>query len=98
MLFFIVSEYESLDHTLDEIDTWMNKIEEQNDDLNAQLDDLLQSSKEARRELEEENLKAQLDSGSDNQKDNQAKQSSTGREDTCNSKKTEDCENTNTDS
>jgi len=43
-----LTEYEALDATLDEIDTWMNKLEEQNDSLNAQLDDLLQSSKQVR--------------------------------------------------
>jgi len=42
----LLTEYEALDATLDEIDTWMNKLEEQNDSLNAQLDDLLQSSKQ----------------------------------------------------
>ncbi|KAL4232847.1 hypothetical protein ACF0H5_007534 [Mactra antiquata] len=44
-------EYENLDHTLNEIDTWMNKLEEQNDTLNSELDDLLESSKQARQEL-----------------------------------------------
>ena len=58
-LSFYVSEYENLDQTLNEIDTWMNKIEEQNDSLNSQLDDLLKSSQEARRELQEENMKEQ---------------------------------------
>ena len=50
---FIVTEYANLDHTLDEIDSWMNKIEQQNDTLYAELDTLLESSRQARAELEE---------------------------------------------
>lgn len=48
-------EYDNLDHTLDEIDSWMNKLEEQNDSLNAQLDELLESSRQTRKELQQQN-------------------------------------------
>lgn len=48
-----ISEYENLDHTLDEIDSWMNKLEEQNNSLSNELDLLLESSRQARLELKE---------------------------------------------
>jgi hypothetical protein len=40
---------------MDEIDSWMTKFEQQNDSLNAQLDDLLESSRQTRKELQEQN-------------------------------------------
>ena len=43
---------------MDEIDSWMTKLEQQNDSLYAQLDDLLESSRQARRELQEQNNSA----------------------------------------
>lgn len=48
-------EYESLDNTLNEIDSWMTKLEQQNDDLNKQLDDLLESSRQTRKEIQAQN-------------------------------------------
>ncbi|XP_052220665.1 uncharacterized protein LOC127837533 isoform X2 [Dreissena polymorpha] len=62
-------QYEHLDHTLDELDSWMNKLEEQNDNLSAELDALLESSRLVRRELQQEvsitaaTEELQLDSG-----------------------------------
>lgn len=72
-LFVSFLEYENLEHTLDEIDVWMDKIEEQNDSLNVQLDDLLQSSKETRKALQEENMKALMESEEETPEDNQTK-------------------------
>lgn len=52
--FFFISEYNSIDQTLDEIDSWMTKLEEQNDNLFTELEELLQSSRQARKELQEQ--------------------------------------------
>ena len=45
-------EYEHLNKTLDEIDSWMNTLESRNDSLYSQLQELLKSSKETRQEFQ----------------------------------------------
>ena len=52
--FSVFSEYKNLDQTLDEIDSWMTKLEQQNDTLYSELEDLLQSSRQARMELQQQ--------------------------------------------
>ena len=49
-----ISEYQNIDHTLDEIDSWMTKLEEQNDNLFSELEQLLESNRQARKELQEQ--------------------------------------------
>jgi septation ring formation regulator EzrA len=49
-LYFL--EYEHLNKTLDEIDSWMTTLESRNDSLYSQLQELLKSSKETRQELQ----------------------------------------------
>ena len=46
------NEYEHLNKTLDEIDSWMTTLESRNDSLYSQLQELLKSSKETRQELQ----------------------------------------------
>ncbi|XP_052084181.1 UPF0184 protein-like [Mytilus californianus] len=49
------NEYEHLNNTLDELDSWMTNIESKNDSLYSQLQELLQSSRETRLELQQLN-------------------------------------------
>ncbi|XP_071122845.1 bublin coiled-coil protein-like [Mytilus edulis] len=49
------NEYENLNKTMDELDTWMTNIESRNDSLYSQLQELLQSSRETRLELQQLN-------------------------------------------
>lgn len=47
-------EYHSIDQTLDEIDTWMTKLEQQNDNLFSELEEFLESSRQARKESQQQ--------------------------------------------
>ncbi|XP_048778406.1 UPF0184 protein-like [Ostrea edulis] len=49
------NEYQDLSNTLDQIDRWMTDIETQNDSLVSKLRDLLESNRQIRAELQQEN-------------------------------------------
>ncbi|KAK3088814.1 hypothetical protein FSP39_024092 [Pinctada imbricata] len=49
------NEYQDLTNTMDAIDEWMTDIEEQNDSLVSKLKDLLESNKQIRAEIQQEN-------------------------------------------
>ena len=49
---FYVTEYANLDSTLDQLDSCLDALESKNDDLFARLQDLLEDSRQARKELE----------------------------------------------
>ncbi|OWF42653.1 UPF0184 protein-like [Mizuhopecten yessoensis] len=58
-------EYADIDKTLDQLDTWMNKLEDQNDNLYGRIDELLESNRQIKRELQEQNQQSQQQGGSD---------------------------------
>lgn len=63
--YIIFAEYEHLNKTLDELDNWMTTIESRNDSLYSQLQELLQSSRETRLELQRMNETKEVNSESD---------------------------------
>ncbi|XP_046370278.1 UPF0184 protein-like [Haliotis rufescens] len=52
-------EYSDLNNTLDKLDECLNTLEERSDDLYSKFKDLLESSRQARQELEEERRKGE---------------------------------------
>lgn len=53
----MISEYQDLSNTLDQIDRYMTNLENQNDSLVSKLQDLLESNRQMRAELQQENAK-----------------------------------------
>ncbi|XP_022325143.2 bublin coiled-coil protein-like [Crassostrea virginica] len=49
------NEYQDINNTLDQIDSWMTNIETQNDSLVSKLQELLESNRQMRAELQQEN-------------------------------------------
>ncbi|XP_058816444.1 UPF0184 protein AAEL002161 [Topomyia yanbarensis] len=64
-----LDEFESVNNYLDSLNSALDAIEQRNDDLKAQLLNLLQSNREIRQSMQEENAKS---SGSDNGPDPEA--------------------------
>ncbi|XP_060069760.1 UPF0184 protein-like [Ylistrum balloti] len=52
-------EFADLDKTLDQLDTWMNKLEDQNDNLYGRIEELLESNRQIKKELQEQNQESQ---------------------------------------
>ncbi|XP_069121484.1 UPF0184 protein-like [Argopecten irradians] len=52
-------EFADLDKTMDQLDTWMNKLEDQNDDLFGRIEELLESNRQIKKELQEQNQEGQ---------------------------------------
>lgn len=50
-----ILEYQDINNTLDQIDSWMTNIETQNDSLVSKLQELLESNRQMRAELQQEN-------------------------------------------
>nr|XP_022325143.1 UPF0184 protein-like [Crassostrea virginica] len=49
------NEYQDINNTLDQIDSWMTNIETQNDSLVSKLQELLESNRQMRAELQQDN-------------------------------------------
>ncbi|XP_033731985.1 UPF0184 protein-like [Pecten maximus] len=62
-------EFADLDKTLDQLDTWMNKLEDQNDNLYGRIEELLESNRQIKKELQEQNQESQQQGGSDQNSD-----------------------------
>ena len=52
LIFIFSSEYDHLSSTIDQLDSYLDALEQKNDDLYTKLQDLLESSRQTRHELE----------------------------------------------
>ncbi|XP_071948377.1 uncharacterized protein [Antedon mediterranea] len=51
------AEYESLNNTIDQLDNYLTELEQKNDDLIVKIQELIDSSRQAREQIEKEEAK-----------------------------------------